>query len=382
MSNFYNSQSYITSHLRATFDSDCNLSKPHATLIPHIIYGIIKSESVVTSDIVKKMNGAFDAKFDSTIRRLERFFNNTLFLPYNFYSSVITHIVDNYVLKNPNVYISFDHMFCRNAFTIFLISLRIGRQGIPLWFRCFKGKKDPEAFSTSTIIEGIDFVYNIFKDKDCSIIFLDDRWFPNVKVFEHINSLSCCYCIRTKGDITVSIPDSKKYTYVEKLSDIAPRKTSSLFFENVTVTKHNFRTNVVISKSDSHKEPFFLLTNDNVDCAVKHYGYRFGSIECIFKNQKSNGFYLEATKMKNIHAFTSMFTLTCVALIWIIIIGVNYSKNKKRLSSRICIRNSYKSSNSNTLRISYFNVGLIFINLVCDNGLLNLLRFNFKLYDV
>ena len=34
----------------------------------------------------------------------------------------------NYKSKNNNVYISFDHMYCRNAFTIFLFSLRIGKQ--------------------------------------------------------------------------------------------------------------------------------------------------------------------------------------------------------------------------------------------------------------
>ena len=30
-----------------------------------------------------------------------------------------------------NVYISFDHMYCRNSFTIFLISLKIGKQRYP-----------------------------------------------------------------------------------------------------------------------------------------------------------------------------------------------------------------------------------------------------------
>ncbi len=76
----------------------------------------------------------------------------------------------------------------------------------------------------------------------------------------------------------------------------------------------------------------------------------FGSIECVFKNQKSNDFYLENTKMKIILAFTTLFTLTCVALVCTTIIGIYYSKNKKNFPSRICIRNSYKSSNSNTLR--------------------------------
>ena len=40
-------------------------------------------------------------------------------------------------------------------------------------------------------------------------------------------------------------------------------------------------------------EPWILATNKNPTRAKKDYGYRFGGIKSIFKNQKSNGFYLE-----------------------------------------------------------------------------------------
>ena len=106
-----------------------NLSKPHLKLIPFIIIGMIQSESVVTSDIVRKLKGDFSyVNPSSTIRRFERFFNNPKFHPYNFFESIISHVILNYKSKNNNVYISFDHMYCRNAFTIFLFSLRIGKQ--------------------------------------------------------------------------------------------------------------------------------------------------------------------------------------------------------------------------------------------------------------
>lgn len=54
----------------------------------------------------------------------------------------------------------------------------------------------------------------------------------------------------------------------------------------------------------------------------------FGSIEFIFKNQKSNGFYLESTKMRNIHAFATLFGILCIAILWLTILGCDYSKNK------------------------------------------------------
>ena len=54
-------------------------------------------------------------------------------------------------------------MFCKDKFTVLLFALRIGKQGIPLWFRCFKGKKDPDAFKSDLIKEGISYCANLFK---------------------------------------------------------------------------------------------------------------------------------------------------------------------------------------------------------------------------
>ena len=36
-----------------------------------------------------------------------------------------------------------------------------------------------------------------------------------------------------------------------------------------------------------------LTTNKNLNRAIRDYSYRFGGIESIFKNQKSNGFFME-----------------------------------------------------------------------------------------
>lgn len=43
-----------------------------------------------------------------------------------------------------------------------MFTLKIGKQGIPLWYRCFEGKSDKNAFSNETIISGIDTVSKLF----------------------------------------------------------------------------------------------------------------------------------------------------------------------------------------------------------------------------
>lgn len=83
MFKLYNTKSYITSNLAIFLKVFPYISKPHLKLFPTIIFGIIQSESVVTSDIVKKLKDSFFfVSPSSTIRRLERSFNNPKYYGY------------------------------------------------------------------------------------------------------------------------------------------------------------------------------------------------------------------------------------------------------------------------------------------------------------
>ena len=105
-------------------------------ILPHIIWGMILAESVVASDIAKHIKGSnFDnIQFDSKVKRIRRFFNNNLFDAYSFYDSIIKFVIDNYKKKHKDnrVHIIIDHMFSHNNYSIFMISMRVGKQGIPL----------------------------------------------------------------------------------------------------------------------------------------------------------------------------------------------------------------------------------------------------------
>lgn len=254
--------------------------------------------------------------------------------------------------------------------------------GIPLWFKCFKGIDNPEAFTLSLVNEGISFVHNLFKDKKCKLIFLADRWFNFREIMQHIDSLGDTYCIRTKSNVSIEIDNYKDSDLIYSISDVEPLLTKSLYFDSVKITSFKFQTKLAVSKCDSHKEPFFILTNGSTRDAIKHYGYRFGSIEFIFKNQKSNGFYLECTKMRNIQAFTTLFTLVCIATLWLTILGADYSKNCNTYKNWFKIKYSRKNGNSKKRTMSLFNTGLFFFNLAFESSRYVLLKCNFMLYDI
>lgn len=129
MYKYYNTQTKLSSDLTKFFKKVYSkLTKPQLKIIPNIILGMIEAESVVTTDIVKKLKGDFSyvSPF-STVRRLERFFNNDKFKVYDFYESIISNAISKYHPKK-KIYITFDHMYCRDAFTVLLFSLKVEKQ--------------------------------------------------------------------------------------------------------------------------------------------------------------------------------------------------------------------------------------------------------------
>ena len=130
MKAYYN-QEKISSSLRKFFKKIYFLSKPLLKNISYIITGMISAESVVTSDISKKLKDDFSfINLESIERRFRRFFYSFSSLAYSFYSSFISSIISHFKVKHSDkkVHISFDHMFCKDKFTILLFSLRIGKQ--------------------------------------------------------------------------------------------------------------------------------------------------------------------------------------------------------------------------------------------------------------
>ena len=129
MNKLYNTQENLARDLAKFFEKVSDITKPQLKIIPYIILGMIEAESVVTTDIVKKLKGNFLKVFPaSTIRRLERFFNNPRFDVYELYDEIIKEVIKNYKINKKEIHITMDHMYCRDDFTILMFSMRLGKQ--------------------------------------------------------------------------------------------------------------------------------------------------------------------------------------------------------------------------------------------------------------
>ena len=383
MTKLYNIQSDITmGFTNFLLKNVPNLKKTQLNFIPSLMFGMINSESCVSSDIAKSLKDELKwAQFDSVVKRINRFWNNNLFNGKVFFNNIIISILDNYKSKHSNnkVHITFDHMFSHDNYTIFMMTMRIGTQGIPIYFDCFEGN-NTDAFKIDTIIDGINAVHELFKGKDFDLVFLADRWFSSIEILKHIDSLGHTYCVRLKGNIHV-FKDNKKFL-AKKLKH---RKYHAVVHNDVYITDKRFKTNIVYSNSLNTSTPWIIVSNKDLEHAILNYSYRFGSIEFVFKNQKSNGFNLNKISNMSIHSFTNMYSIICTCIVYLTILGSDFTKNSNCYKNIKITTHKIYLINGNRIKkrvISLFNTGLTLFKVAFNSYHYIRLPFTFKLYDI
>ena len=385
MNILYNTQEDIASEIEKKLKEIYpNIRKTQSNIIPYLVLGMINSESVVAHDIAKELKGSFSLiQHDSVIKRIKRFYVNKLFKPYEFYDSIIRYVIKKYKKKHKDkrVHIIFDHMFSHDNYTVFMITMRIGKQGIPLWFRCFEGNDCSEAFEEDLLKKGISYVSSLFENK-YDLVFLADRWFNSTTLLEHIAFLGHTYCIRFKKNIKTLIYDKKEGHKIWKtLDDLKAYQYHSSFYENVEITDKKFVTNIAVSKKEGVAEPWIIITNGDTKRAVKDYSYRFGAIECLFKNQKSNGFRLESTVNASLKYFENLYAITCFSSLFLTIIGADYTKNKKCYKNERLVTHKIVKGVKRRV-MSLFNVGLTLFKRAFNASKYIRIPYNLMLYDI
>ncbi len=401
MSKLYNTHEDLANDFRDFLKVSCPfLSKPCLNIFPDILTSMIHSTSCITKNIALSCKGSkFDfLQHESIDRRIRRFYNNSNYDPYLIYDSIIKHVISKFVCKHGDnrIHIVFDHMFKKEDFVTFMISLRIGKKSIPLWFRSFPdGHESSEAFKESLLIEGIQYVSDLFNDKpNYKLIFLADRWFNSPSLLEFIDSLGHTYVIRVRSGHHVYYFDEKEgHEIKSRIDNLFHYKYKATYYNDIRYTKRRLKTNLVFSPtrsvSISNKtedgqvdEPWILLTNDDVKRAIKDYAYRFGAIEFLFKDEKSNGFNLEKSNVRNIHAFSMMYTCVNICILFLSCVGTYYTRHKGKYYSDVRIRYFSIVKGKRKRRMSIFQVGLTLFKRAYNSLKYIRIPFNFVITDV
>ena len=157
---------------------------------------------------------------------------------------------------------------------------------------------------------------------------------------------------------------------------------ASKLYTDLEFTRNKYVYNLAYCKSKNHKEAWLLITNGDPKLAKARYGYRFGSIEFVFKDQKTNGFYLEESSIKSLHAFRNLYSLLCIIYLYLTCLGTDISKNSKSYKNiGFNITRKNKKTNNIYRVISRFKAGLTLFKMAINCPRRFRLPITFTLYD-
>ena len=371
-----NNQEYITTELQKTLEKMIILpSKPLKNLVG-LVTGIITSKSVTLPNISEELKDEFSKGNEiSKITRLNRFLTSksidSNLIQYIFSKKIVEKIKS----KSKQIYIIFDHTTIEDKFLILKFSLKVGKRGIPLWFKTFKYDEDDNK-NFLHIKEGLIDIHKIFSYYEGEVILLADRGFRSVDLFKFIDeNLKWKYCIRCTKDISISIEYKEK---IKKLKDIVPCKKRTKYFKNILITKEFYKCNMAVCRADGKTDTWYIANNLKHNQAIREYKKRF-TIEEMFRDLKSNGFDLEGTWSNDLTYVNNLYLCLCIAYTWLITLGVSCRKDKKNK-----LLGAVRNIKGKNIRVySIFRTGLKWFKRCLNSSKKDYhLKFDFVLYDV
>jgi len=368
----FNTQIDITTKLTECLQKCIILNKKLLKNLINIVIGMIVSMSSIPSDIAPELKTSYSSGLlPSVVKRIQRFFYSTLNVPLIYYY-FIEYILEKYKPCNNRITLIFDHTTCDDRFVVLKFAMKINKRAIPLWFKICK-YSDDDAYSREYVKDGVQAMQELFAPYDYRVKILADRGFRDMDLFGYIRACGFNFAIRVAGDTNVKIKNRKN---IKKLRDIRILLGQKKLYKNVKLFEDEFLCNIAVAVNEEDGDVWYIVTDMSPITGLREYCKRF-QIEEMFKDFKSNGFNLEATRTNNLTYFTSLYMCICIGYVWIITLGASCSKDKKNKEI-----GAIKTTNDNkVIRIySLFKTGLKWFKLCYYSEIDRYLKCDFVLY--
>jgi hypothetical protein len=159
------------------------------------------------------------------------------------------------------------------------------------------------------------------------VVFLADRGFADTELLAHLRWLGWHFRIRIKATFTVLRP-GQPACKVEELA-LAPGR--ALFLHNVAITAEHFGpVSLALGRHSKTGEYWYIVSDEPTSVhTFEEYGQRF-TIEENFLDDKSNGFQLESSLVRDAAALTRLCLVLAVATLYLVAQGTQVVAQQKR----------------------------------------------------
>lgn len=269
--------------------------KTRQEFLVELIKGVIKSRSVIFSEIADKVDR--DIKTSSIERRIQDFFQKVNFDYENLALFLLSFIHHN------QLELSIDRTewdFGKTQINILCVVVSIGKMGVPLYFELLDNNS-----GNSNWEDRIKLLKTLIKviGKERIRILLMDREFIGHKWLSWLKQEKIPFCVRVPKHHSILMADGTRKTAVELLEGVGS------CWSNVVVDHVVVNLSITVGTDG---DLLYLIGTEPAKTLKAWYKKRW-TIEVFFQSLKGRGFDLEKSNLRCLTKYRKLFAVVAMA---------------------------------------------------------------------
>ena len=293
----------------------------HVQTLAWMVVGLIQAECVKLTAWVPFVQGRAQYA-QSTQRRFRRWLANRRIEVAPQYGPLIQQALQDW--GTHTLYLALDTSMLWNQYCLIRLSVVYRGRAVPVvWEVMEHGSSSVTHAAYAALLDAVPALL----PAGVKVVFLADRGFADTELLAHLRRLGWHFRIRIKATFTVLRP-GQPACKVEEFS-LAPGR--ALFLHNVAITTEQFGpVSLALARHSSNGEYWYIVSDEPTTLRTfEEYGRRF-DIEENFLDDKSNGFQLESSLVRDADALTRLCFVVAVATLYLVAQGTQVVAAHKR----------------------------------------------------
>jgi len=293
----------------------------HLQTLAWMVVGLIQAECVKLTAWVPFVQGR--ARYaQSTQRRFRRWLGNRRIEVAPLYGPLIQQALREWGAHT--LYLALDTSLLWNQYCLIRLSVVYRGRAVPgVWEVIAHGSSSVSHAAYDALLEAVAPLL----PKGSKVVLLADRGFADTALLAQLRRLGWQFRLRIKATFSVLRPHRPAC----KVEDFALAPGRALFLHNVAITAELFGpVSLALGRHTTTGEYWYIVSDAPTSVhTFEEYGRRF-DIEENFLDDKSNGFQLENSLVREADALTRLCFVLAVATLYLVAQGTQVVAQQKR----------------------------------------------------
>lgn len=293
----------------------------HLQTLAWMVSGLIQTEDVKLTAWAPFVQGRAQYA-QSTQRRFRRWLANRHIEVAPVYGPLIHQALREW--GTHTLYLALDTSLLWNQYCLMRLSVVYRGRAVPVVWEVIE---HGSSSVTHTAYEGLLDAVPPLLPAGIKVVFLADRGFADTELLSQLRRLGWHFRIRIKATFRVLRPGQPS----RKVEEFALAPGRALFLHSVAITTEAFGpVSLALARHSGTGEYWYIVSDEPTNGQTfGEYGRRF-DIEENFLDDKSNGFQLESSLVRDADALTRLCLVLAVATLYLVAQGTQVVQTHKR----------------------------------------------------